>query len=107
MFSNIPLYIERYGVEAGEEFAKYEISHIKALKELITDENIDCNLVLTRTCTALRDQAYADEGKLIYDKLVALGMESLNDVQFVSGEAAEGVCSMPISNCVPPEVYIA
>jgi hypothetical protein len=78
-------------VEAAEELAKYEISHVKALKDLIEQENIDCDFTLTRTCNAFRNQEIADKIKPMLEGLVN-AVDYMDDLQFTDGRAAEGVC---------------
>ncbi|KAH8602224.1 FAD dependent oxidoreductase [Bisporella sp. PMI_857] len=89
LYGHIPTYIKRYGVEAGEEWAKYEIANLKALKKFISEDEVDCDFVLTRTCNAYTNQKGADAAKAVYDSMKGLGY--MEDVDWTNGEAAEGV----------------
>ena len=88
-YGRIPTYVESFGAEVGEELARYEIANLQSLKKIIKEENIDCDFVLTRTCTAFTNQEDADRSKLAYNNLAEL--EYMDDVQFTDGVAAEGV----------------
>lgn len=88
---HIPTFIRRYGLEAGEEYAKYEISHLKAIKKIIEEEKIDCDFILTRTCNVFLDEGVADQARIVHDALVKAGLDYMDDAQFISGKAAEGV----------------
>lgn len=87
----IPTFIRRYGLEAGEEIAKYEISTLKAIKKVIEKENINCDFTLTRTCSVFRHQEVVDQAKIVFDTLVKSGLDYMDDAQFIVGKAAEGV----------------
>jgi hypothetical protein len=49
LYGHIPTYIERYGVDAAKQWAEYEIEHVQAIKQLIAEEQIDCDFTLTRS----------------------------------------------------------
>jgi glycine/D-amino acid oxidase-like deaminating enzyme len=56
LYGHIPTYIERYGVDAGAEWAEYEIAHVGAIKKLVAEEEIDCDFTLTRTTDTWADE---------------------------------------------------
>ncbi|KAL4909396.1 hypothetical protein BDW74DRAFT_187543 [Aspergillus multicolor] len=91
LYGSIPKYIERYGVEAGAEVASFEIAHIKALKELITEENIDCDLNLTRCMNVYLNEADGEKAKQTYELLVAQGLEYTPDIHYTSQKYAEKI----------------
>jgi hypothetical protein len=88
---HIPTFIKRYGLQAGEEIAKYEIATLKAIKKVIEEESIDCDFTLTRTCNVFRHQEGADQAKIAFDALVKSGLDYMDDAQFIVGKAADGV----------------
>lgn len=55
-YGHIPTYIERYGVEAGKEWAEFERDHVQAIKKLVAEENIDCDFTLSRTTDTWVDE---------------------------------------------------
>jgi hypothetical protein len=91
LYGHIPTYIDRHGLEAGADLARFEIAHVQAIKELIAKENIDCDFTLTRTVDVWTNQAAADKAKAVYDMMVAHGLDYMKDVQFTLGKNAEGV----------------
>lgn len=92
LYGHIPTYIDRFGVEVGAEIAEFEVAHMKAIKDLIAREKIDCEFTLTRTTDVWCNQDAADKAKAVYDKMVAFGLKHMDDVHFVTGPQAEGVC---------------
>lgn len=91
LYGHIPTYIERFGVETAAELAEFEISHVKAIKDIVAKEKIDCDFTLTRTVDVWANQAAADKAKAVYDTMVAYGMKYMDDVHFTMGKDAEGV----------------
>ncbi|KAG9243253.1 FAD dependent oxidoreductase-like protein superfamily [Calycina marina] len=88
-FGTIPTYAKRFGLKAAEEFAEYEIANFHAIKKLVRQQKIDCDLVVTRTCTAFTNQRTLDKYKPNYEMLA--GLPYMDDFQFVIGEAAESI----------------
>ncbi|TIA01824.1 FAD dependent oxidoreductase superfamily [Aureobasidium pullulans] len=91
LYGHIPTYIDRHGLKAGAEIAEFEAAHIKAIKDVVAKENIDCDYVITRTTDVWCNQDAADKVKATYDKMVAYGLRHMDDVHFVMGKDAEGV----------------
>jgi hypothetical protein len=58
LYEQIPKYIQRYGVDAGVQWAEFELAHMEAISELIAEERIDCDFNLTRST----DTWLSDEG---------------------------------------------
>jgi hypothetical protein len=92
LYGNIPKYIERYGVEAGAEVANFEISHIPALKKVIAEENIDCDLNLTRSMNVYLNEQEGEQARQIYEALVSRGLEYTSDLHYTPQKYAEKVC---------------
>ncbi|KAL4966761.1 phosphoenolpyruvate phosphomutase-domain-containing protein [Aspergillus stella-maris] len=91
LYGNIPKYIERYGLEAGAEVASFEIAHIKAIKELITEENIDCELNLSRCMNVYLNEADGKKAKATYEALVKQGLEYTSDIHYMGAKYAETI----------------
>ncbi|KAL2852955.1 FAD dependent oxidoreductase [Aspergillus pseudoustus] len=91
LYGNIPKYIERYGVDAGAEVANFEISHIPALKKVIAEENIDCDLNLTRSMNVYLNEEEGEQAKQIYEALVARGLEYTSDLHYTPHKYAEKI----------------
>ncbi|KAL3465853.1 FAD dependent oxidoreductase-domain-containing protein [Aspergillus heterothallicus] len=91
LYGNIPKYIERYGVEAGAEVANFEISHIPALKKVIAEEGIDCDLNLTRSMNVYLNEEEGEQAKQIYEALVSCGLEYTSDLHYTPQKYAEKI----------------
>jgi hypothetical protein len=91
LYGNIPKHIERHGLDAGAEVANFEIAHIKALKTLIVEEDIDCDLNLTRCMNVYLNEADGEKARKTYEALVAQGLEYTSDIHYTSMKYAEKV----------------
>ena len=78
-------------MEAGTELANFEIAHLKALKEVITKEDIDCDLNITRNMNVYLNEAAAEKAKLKYETLAAQGLSFVDDLHYTPQKHAEGV----------------
>jgi glycine/D-amino acid oxidase-like deaminating enzyme len=90
-YGHIPKYIERSGPRAGAEIAEFEIANLRALKKFIEEENIDCDLTLTRSIDVWCNKQAAENAKAIYDSMRAHKFDYMDDVIFYTGDKAEGV----------------
>ncbi|KKA22961.1 hypothetical protein T310_3012 [Rasamsonia emersonii CBS 393.64] len=63
LYGLIPTYIERHGIEAGAEVARFELAHMNAIKDVVAKENIDCDLNITRNMNVYLDEEGAVEAK--------------------------------------------
>ncbi|KAI4722641.1 FAD dependent oxidoreductase superfamily [Aureobasidium sp. EXF-10727] len=91
LYGHIPTYIDRHGLEAGAEIAEFEAAHVTAIKKVVAKENIDCDLVITRSTDVWCNPDAAQRAKAGYDKMVAYGLKHMDDVHFVMGKDAEGI----------------
>ncbi|KAL4788096.1 phosphoenolpyruvate phosphomutase-domain-containing protein [Aspergillus varians] len=91
LYGNIPKYIERYGIEAGAEVADFEIAHIRALKELIAEEDIDCDMNLTRCMNVYLNETDGEKARQTYEALVANGLEYTPDIHYTPQKSAEKI----------------
>lgn len=99
LYGHIPTYVDRAGVEAGLEIAKFEIAHVNAIKKVIEKEKIDCDFTLTRTMDVWCNEKSAKQAKEVYDEMVARKFEYMDDAIFYTGRAAEGVRSLLGTDC--------
>ena len=83
--------IDKYGLEAAAEMSNFEIAHIQAIKNLVENENIDCDFILTRSFDVFMSQAFAKKSKDEFESLVEKGRTSTNDVQFTPAKRTERV----------------
>ena len=63
LYDRIPTYIKRHGVDAAAEVANFELSHIKVLKDLLAEENIDCDFNITRCLSVYLDEAAGENAR--------------------------------------------
>lgn len=92
VYFNIPKHIKKYGARAAVEVANFEASQVLAVKDLVEQEQIDCDFVLTRACDVILDEKLASETEAAYAELVKSGVADLRDVHFTPREHAERVC---------------
>lgn len=93
LYGHIPTYIDRAGVEAAEEVAKFEIAHVYALKKLIREQGIDCDFKLCRSIDVWCNEQAAKNAKAIYDRMLDHHLDYMEDVVFYTdAKEAEGVC---------------
>lgn len=97
IYGHIPTYIERSGLEAGLEIAEFEYAHIQALKDLLREENIDCDLNITRNMNVYLDEESAEKAKLAYEMLQARGVKLAEDLHYTGKRDAEVVSIYPLS----------
>ncbi|TDZ34528.1 putative oxidoreductase OrdL [Colletotrichum spinosum] len=76
-----------HGVEIAAECATFEADNLTAVKKVVEDEGIDCELVLTRAVDALMSDEIYDQMKRKVDLLRKHGLEVMDDVYFVKGAA--------------------
>ncbi|PWY70267.1 FAD dependent oxidoreductase [Aspergillus heteromorphus CBS 117.55] len=91
IYGNIPTYIERHGLEAGVEVADFEWDHIQALRDLLREEEIDCEFNLTRNMNVYFDEQAGEKAKSTLDMLVAQGVKLAKELHFTTGERAERI----------------
>lgn len=98
VYFNVPRNIAKYGLRTAIEIARFEASQLRAIKELVEKEKIDCDFVLTRSCDVIVDEKYAKDTEEAFAKLSAVlkGTGELQDVQRISPEQAERVSQASI-----------
>lgn len=98
VYFQLPKYIKKYGVKAALEVAKFEASHVKAVKELVEEENIDCEFTLTRTCDVYLDEELAKQTHDAFVELKKSNVANLDDVHLITRKDAERVSMLNTSN---------
>lgn len=91
LYGHIPTYLERYGAEAAAEVANFEVEHIKAVKDLLAEEDIDCDMNITRNMNVYLNEAAGKKAKSTVDLLASHGLSFIDDMHFTPEKNAEGV----------------
>ncbi|PYI15273.1 FAD dependent oxidoreductase [Aspergillus violaceofuscus CBS 115571] len=91
IYGHIPTYIERYGLDAGVEIADFEYAHMQALKDLLAEEQIDCDFNITRNMNVYLSEDGGERARLVYEKLLAQGVAVAKDLHYTSAKNAEGI----------------
>lgn len=97
-YGHIPTYVDRAGVRAGAEIAEFEIANLHALKKVVEDEKIDCDLTLARSIDVWCNEEAAQKAKGTYELMKSLDLEYMNDVVFYTGKNVEGVSTNQLQN---------
>lgn len=97
LYDRIPTYIRRYGVDAAAEVANFELSHVKAFKNLLAEENIDCDFNITRCLSVYLDEAAGEKARKKYKELVSRGLAFADDIHYTPPKNAEGVRAFSLS----------
>lgn len=91
-YSLIPLYIQRHGMDAAREVAEFELSHIKALQDVIRTEKIeDCDFLLTRNMNVYLDQDRGNKARRAIEKLREMGCRFVDEISIANDGDAEMV----------------
>ena len=92
VYFSIPKHIKKYGASAAVEVAKFESSQVLAVKDLVEQEQIDCDFVLTRACDVILDEHLAKETEAAHSELVKSEIADFKEVHFTTRKHAERVC---------------
>ncbi|OLN81502.1 Gamma-glutamylputrescine oxidoreductase 2 [Colletotrichum chlorophyti] len=88
-YAGLPDRIKRFGQEAADEMALFELANLHAVRDLVREKNIDCDFRITTSMAVLRDPALAKPIKDGLDELLRLGSPTAKLVQYLEGKAAE------------------
>ncbi|EFX03293.1 FAD dependent oxidoreductase superfamily [Grosmannia clavigera kw1407] len=84
--------VPTHGLAIAAECANFEAAHVPAIKQLVEDEQIDCDFVLTRCCDVFLDADHWTRTRTALEQLRAHsspdGLPSLRDL-FVVADAAD------------------
>ncbi|KAF7197943.1 Gamma-glutamylputrescine oxidoreductase [Pseudocercospora fuligena] len=83
--------LRKYGRDAAEEVSSFEQRHVKAIKELVEKENIDCDFVVTRATDVCLYEDIRKELKSGLEALTAANISSAAEVHYSDGRTAEGI----------------
>ena len=64
---------------------------MKALKDVISKEEIDCDFNITRNMNVYCNEAAGERAKQTYDALAAQGLSFVDDIHYTPQKHAEGV----------------
>jgi hypothetical protein len=92
VYFNLPKHIKKFGSQAAADVARFEASHVLAVKTLVEQEKIDCDFVLTRACDVILDETLARETESAFSILSQSGVADLTDIHFTGQKYAERVC---------------
>ncbi|CAL5871853.1 uncharacterized protein PFLUO_LOCUS6107 [Penicillium psychrofluorescens] len=91
VYETVALCLERHGIEAAIELARFEVSHIPAVKAAIAKEKIDCDFNLTRCMNVYLNEEHAERARQAYEVLRDQGASYVDDIHYTSQKNAEGV----------------
>ena len=92
VYFRMPGYIKKYGYEAAAEISKHEVTHIQAIRDLVDEDHIDCDLMITRSFDVFLDEEHAKASKEEYDKMIKSGITTIKDAHYTPANQAEMVC---------------
>lgn len=73
MYYSYKNYVEKYGRETAKAMIDFEVKHMETILELISEDNIQCDLEMTQTCHAFYDPEIAAYAKASYEQRRADG----------------------------------
>lgn len=82
--------LDEHGKEAAEEVATFETRHIAAIGDLVREEGIECDFVVTRAIDVCLYDKGGEEMEAKLARLREAGVD-VGDVFYCSEESAEGV----------------
>lgn len=98
-YFNVPKYAEMFGLEEAAQLAAFEASNVRAVKDLVEREGLDCDFHLTRAVDVYLDAQHARQTEAAYRKLIKSGAVDLSDVQLVPASDAERVSGVKGARC--------
>lgn len=91
MYYNILKYSHQYTPSQAASFARFEAQNVLAVKNLVEEEGIDCDFVLTRAVDVYLDEEHSKATLENFGKLKELGKADLREVEVLEGGEAEEV----------------
>lgn len=88
MYYNILKYSHQYTPSQAASFARFEAQNVLAVKNLVEEEGIDCDFVLTRAVDVYLDEEHSKATLQDFGKLKELGKADLGDVEVLEGREA-------------------
>lgn len=89
---------ERWGVDTAKELLRYRLAHIDALKEVVEEETLDCDFLLTRSFDIFMDpgEARQREADVRTDK--NMGIEAIREVDVIAHKYLEAVSNVKLES---------
>ncbi|WYZ44636.1 hypothetical protein EsH8_VII_001072 [Colletotrichum jinshuiense] len=100
LYAGLPARIKRFGQEAADEMALFELANLHAVRDLVREKNVDCDFRLTTSMAVLRDVALARPIKEGLDELLELGSPTAKLVHYLEGKEAETFSGVKGANAV-------
>ncbi|KAK2039421.1 FAD dependent oxidoreductase [Colletotrichum somersetense] len=94
LFAGLPSRIKKFGQEAADEVALFELANFHAVRDLVREENVDCDFRVTTSMAVVRDESLAKEMKDSLDELLKRGSPTAKLIHYVDGKAAETFSSV-------------
>ncbi|KAK2059741.1 FAD dependent oxidoreductase [Colletotrichum caudatum] len=94
LFAGLPSRIKKFGQKAADEVALFELANFHAVRDLVREENIDCDFRVTTSMAVVRDESLAREMKDSLDDLLKRGSPTAKLIHYVDGKAAETFSSV-------------
>ncbi|KAK1998099.1 FAD dependent oxidoreductase [Colletotrichum falcatum] len=94
LFAGLPGRIKKFGQEAADEVALFELANFHAVRDLVRDKKIDCDFRVTTSMAVVRDETLAKEMKDSLDELLQRGSPTAKLIHHVDGKAAETFSSV-------------
>ncbi|KAJ5172866.1 hypothetical protein N7492_005459 [Penicillium capsulatum] len=91
LFNHIATVAAEYGVDAAAEIAAFEADHVQAIKDLVEQENIDCDYIVTKAMDVQLNEGHFQKLKDGHERLVAGGCSPSTRVQTITPGEAETV----------------
>lgn len=88
MYYNILKYSHQYTPSQAASFARFEAQNVLAVKNLVEEEGIDCDFVLTRAVDVYLDEEHSRATLENFGKLKELGKADLGEVEVLEGREA-------------------
>ncbi|KAI8198215.1 hypothetical protein KHU50_008915 [Colletotrichum sp. SAR 10_65] len=89
LYQGLPGLIKKYGQEAADEMASFELANLHAVRDLVRENKIDCDFRVTTSMAVLRKDEHALPFKKGINELLQLGSPTAKLVHTVEGKAAE------------------
>lgn len=78
-----------YGQELAEEIAEFEVANFRAIRDLVREEEIDCEFNVTQANVVFRDEALGEEARASLKALQEARFSTADMVHYTKGKAAE------------------
>jgi hypothetical protein len=80
-----------HGPVAAADLADFELENLKAVKQYIEEEAIDCDLVVTRACDVFFSQDQAERARRALRQMQDMGVAASKDAYAVPEQYAQTV----------------